>query len=259
MKGSFYTLEGELLVPTDHTRGPWHAEHCHAGPPSGLLARAIEQAMPAQLLTRITIDLRRPIPFAPCSVTTQIIKAGRQASTVRATLSVASTVCAVADGLLLQAQPSLAMPSYQQQLSQPDESAGLGDFPLRKALHALPCFRGDGVQVRYPPGHDAEPGPTALWMRTVPLLDSEAPSPFQRICPLADCGNAIGRNAEPWHVRFANADLTIALHRPPQGEWLGSDAVSYWENDGIGLADAQLFDEHGCVGRALQTLILRAD
>ena len=75
-------------------------------------------------------------------------------------------------------------------------------------------------------------------MRTAPLLPDETPSPFQRICPLADCGNAFSRHAEPWEIAFVNADLTIALHRDPVGEWLGSRAVSWWQPSGVGLADA---------------------
>ena len=54
-----------------------------------------------------------------------------------------------------------------------------------------------------------------------------------------------------------NPDLTILLHREPQGEWLGTNSTGYWEDTGIGMADAQLFDESGSVGRALQTLLLR--
>jgi hypothetical protein len=94
-------------------------------------------------------------------------------------------------------------------------------------------------------------------MRALAPLPDEQPSPFQRICPLADCGNAFSRHADPDRVQFINADLTIALHRDPVGEWLGSRAVSYWQPSGVGLADALLFDEHGPVGRALQTLLLR--
>lgn len=54
-----------------------------------------------------------------------------------------------------------------------------------------------------------------------------------------------------------NPDLTILLHRDPVGEWLGTSASGYWEDNGIGMADAQLFDESGSVGRALQTLLIR--
>ena len=96
-----------------------------------------------------------------------------------------------------------------------------------------------------------------MWMKTLALVASEEPSSFQRICPLADCGNAFSRHADPDQVQFINADLTIALHRDPAGEWLGSRAVSHWQPSGVGLADALLFDDDGIVGRALQTLLLR--
>jgi len=131
-----------------------------------------------------------------------------------------------------------------------------GPFPIQ-TLHDQPAFNGKGVQVRYPCGENNGPGPTTVWMKTVPLLESETPSAFQRICPLADCGNAFGRNAEPTEVSFVNPDLTIALHRDPKGDWLGSQSVGYWEPSGQGLADALLFDEHGAVGRALQTMLLK--
>jgi hypothetical protein len=131
-----------------------------------------------------------------------------------------------------------------------------GRFPIRGSQRGLPGFS-TGVEIRYPPTENEAPGPTTAWMRTIPLLPDEEPSPFQRICPLADCGNAIGRNAEPRDVSFINPDLTIVIHREPVGEWFGIQALSHWQPDGIGLADALLFDTEGAVGRALQTLLIR--
>lgn len=133
-----------------------------------------------------------------------------------------------------------------------------GPFPITRSAHDLPGFCTDGsVEIAYPPGQDREPGPTTLWMRTIGLLPEEVASPFQRICPLADCGNAFSRYAEPWVTRFLNADLTIYLHRDPVGDWLGSKVAADWHPTGVGISDAALFDEHGPVGRALQTLVLR--
>jgi hypothetical protein len=51
--------------------------------------------------------------------------------------------------------------------------------------------------------------------------------------------------------------LVIALHRNPHGTWFGAHTVSFWEPNGIGRADAELFDESGPVGRAMQSLVLR--
>ncbi|MEN9314426.1 MAG: hypothetical protein RIS35_819, partial [Pseudomonadota bacterium] len=48
------------------TRGPWHHEHQHAGPPIALVCRAIEQAAREHGLThiaRLTANLLRPVPI----------------------------------------------------------------------------------------------------------------------------------------------------------------------------------------------------
>ena len=47
------------------------------------------------------------------------------------------------------------------------------------------------------------------------------------------------------------------LHRLPQGEWIGLDAVTLPEPEGIGMADSVLHDERGPIGRAVQTLLVR--
>lgn len=165
-------------------------------------------------------------------------------------------LCATAAALQMTIQPNQSLPTHTVDYGKHSEARS-GEFPIRKTLHDKPAFNGNGVSVKYPDGQNPEPGPTIAWMKTVALLANETPSPFQRICPLADCGNAFGRNAEPDDVNFMNPDLTILLHRDPIGEWLGTNAVGFWENSGIGMADAQLFDQTGAVGRALQTLLLR--
>ena len=53
-----------------------------------------------------------------------------------------------------------------------------------------------------------------------------------------------------------NADLTIYLHRPPRGEWIGMRSQSHVDDGGAALSESRLYDEAGPVGRALQTLVL---
>lgn len=258
MANSFFTTDdNHWFQPTSHTRGPWHEDHCHAGPPTALLARAVEQLNPDQKLVRITVNLVRPIPFNGFSIAAELTRQGRIVSTSAATLTDADDkVCATATALQMTPQPQQVLPSHTAAFGKHTDAA-VGDFPIRKTLHDKPAFNGSGVTVKYPQGQDPEPGPTIAWMKTVPLFEDEAPSAFQRICPLADCGNAFSRNAEPWDFNFMNPDLTILLHRDPVGEWLGTNTAGYWEESGIGMADAQLFDESGSVGRALQTLLIR--
>ena len=258
MVDSFFTSDdNQWFQPTDHTRGPWDEHACHAGPPTGLIARAVEQLLPEHRLTRLTVNLQRPVPFAGFSIQASISRQGKTVSLSEAKIvdgDNKTVITASAMHLATSDQPDL--PSVTQHFGLPEEAQD-DHFPLRGTLHDKPAFNGNGVQVRYPEGQTFAPGPTTAWMKTVPLLDFETPTPFQRICPLADCGNAFGRNAEPTDVTFMNTDLTIALHRDPEGEWLGTQSICHWEPSGIGLADALLFDENGAVGRAIQSLVLR--
>jgi len=258
MANSFFKpTDDTWYQPTSHTRGPWHEGHCHAGPPTALLARAVERLNPQQRLVRLTVNLIRPIPFAGFSIEAELTRQGRIVTTSAASIiDGENKTCATAIALQMTPQPAEAFPSHRVSIGSHTDAA-TGQFPILKSLHEKPAFNGDGVSVKYPDGQTHKPGQTIAWMKTVPLFEDETPSAFQRICPLADCGNAFSRNAEPWDVNFMNPDLTILLHRDPIGEWLGTSADGYWEDNGIGMADAQLFDESGSVGRALQTLLLR--
>ncbi len=261
MQDAYFTPDDDgWFVPTDFCRGPWDADSCHAGPPTGLLARAMERALAdagsSQRLVRIAVDLVRPVPMAGFRISAEIVRTGRSMTTLRAVLQDADAKprC-IASGLALRADLARPLPTAAVAPSDPD-AARPGGFVFDRTLHGLRCFT-DSVRMRFPPGEDPLPGPSSVWMQALPLLAGETPSPMQRICPLADCGNALSRNAEPWEIGFVNADLTLVLHREPEGEWLGSRSVSHWQPSGIGLARATLFDRHGDVGEALQTLLLR--
>ncbi len=256
MADSFFsTDDGEWFVPNDPARGPWDVDSCHAGPPTGLLARALERLLPDSRLVRLTVDLTRPVPMAGFRIEASVTRAGRAVQRSEAVLVDADgRERARAAGLHVVDRDVGALPSVDLPVPVFEESVP-GPFVFERSLHGLPAFM-SGVELRYPPGETNEPGPTTVWMRSLPLLPDEEMTPFQRICPLADCGNAIGRNADPDTVGFVNPDLTLVLHREPVGEWLGSSSISFWEPTGIGLADALLFDTEGVVGRACQTLLL---
>jgi Acyl-CoA thioesterase C-terminal domain/Acyl-CoA thioesterase N-terminal domain len=248
------------FAPTDLARGPWDPDACHGGPPTGLLVRALELAVPAMRLGRISVDLGRTVPMAGFSIVAEVTRTGRAtANTTAAILDADGKVRTTATGVhLAVAEAPLfegAVDNHRTVTPRLADSTP-GAFPVSRVANDRPGFR-DAVEIRYPPGEDDRPGLTTVWMRTVPLLPDEEMSPFQRISPLADCGNAFGRNTEPERFQFINTDLVIALHRDPVGEWLGSRAGSTWQPTGSGLADALLFDDHGPVGSALQTLLVR--
>jgi hypothetical protein len=64
---AYVALASGNYASTDLTRGPWHPDHQHGGPPIALAARCIERAAAALELThvaRLTANLLRPIPIA---------------------------------------------------------------------------------------------------------------------------------------------------------------------------------------------------
>ena len=255
---------GEWFTPTDHSRGPWDGDSCHAGPPTGLLVRSMERALPDVRLARITVELAKPIPMAGFHIAAEVTRRGRTVATTRATVvDGEGEVRATATGLhaAIQQPPLFDGPLDNSGVPTPRLADARAGALSRSTLGATTGSLGSAARrcacaTRPVSAHG--PGSSTVWMNTAPLIPGETPSPFQAICPLADCGNAFSRHAEPWQVQFANVDLTIALHRDPVGEWFGSRTVSWWQPGGVGLADAVLFDDEGPVGRALQTIVLRS-
>ena len=90
----------------------------------------------------------------------------------------------------------------------------------------------------------------------MPLLPGEEPTPLQRVLVAADSGNGVSAALDWRSYLFINVDLSVHLHRMPEGEWVCLDAVTLPERNGVGLADTALFDERGPIGRALQTLLV---
>ncbi len=239
------------------TRGPWHRAHQHAGPPIALVCRAIEHAGAAHGLThiaRLTANLLRPVPISELSIDVATDYAGRNAGHFSARLIAGEKVVA----------RFTALAQRENDVPIPD---GLPGHPLPPAPRgpenspeaAFP-FAGkhvgyaDLVETRVSHGRLFE-GPCAIWFRLRhPLLDSEAPSVYQRVAVAADSGNGISAILDLERYVFVNSDLTINLLRRPQGEWICIDARTLLGPNGCGLAESMLYDIHGLIGRATQSL-----
>lgn len=245
-----------VFVGNDPARGPWSADHCHAGPVTGLVARAAEREIgPQKMLTRLTLDILRPLPLAGLVVAVQPTRNTRTLATTSVTVhDLAGTLCVQASSMHLVRKDLGNVPTAP---VEPLDLAAAepGDFTIGAGLHDRPYF-GQFLDVAYPPGFGFGPGPKTMWMRTPRLLEGEDPSPVQSICALADCGNGISWNARPSEMGFMNTDLTLNIHREPQSDWLASDSVSHWHGTGIGMSQSVLHDTHGPIATALQTLVL---
>ena len=114
-----------------------------------------------------------------------------------------------------------------------------------------------GMEVRFVAGGYREPGPAVAWLRMrVPLIEGEPIEPLDRVLVAADSGNGVSAPLDYHRWMFINADLAVALRRLPRGEWVCLDSTTWAEPDGIGLTDTALYDEHGLVGRATQSLLV---
>ncbi|MPZ53806.1 MAG: thioesterase family protein, partial [Acidimicrobiia bacterium] len=244
LNGSYFTTDdGAWFQPTDLARGPWEADACHAGPPTALMLREVERLLPDYPTVRLTIELHRPIPMSGFRLESEVIRSGR---------TIASTGIRIVDDERIYASAvtmQLAKVDVEvsnPEVSTPDFSDSVpGEFPITETLHSLPSFV-DSMEVRYDPsGSMGKGGPTTMWMRTVPILADEEPSGFQRIGPVADCGNGVSFNDPISQITCINADLNLVLHREPVGEWLCTSAVSYGTNHGIGVSNATLSDTGG--------------
>lgn len=243
------------------TRGPWHPDHQHAGPPIALVCRAVEQAARAHGLThiaRLTANLLRPVPIGELIVEVMTDYAGRNAAHFSAHLMAGNKDVARFTALAQREAPTtlpdgLAGHPLPLAPRTPDESPQ-AHFPFagRHLGYA------DLVETRIARGTFWN-GPCAVWFRMRhPLLDGEAPSPYQRVAVAADSGNGISAILDYERYAFVNADLTINLLRRPVGEWICLDARTSLGPDGAGLAESALYDVHGLIGRATQSLAVRA-
>ena len=142
LHASFFTRSNEWFLPTDATRGPWDPEACHAGPPTGLLARASELAVPDQQLVRVTVEISRPVPMAGFRIETDVVRSGRSVSVTESTLiDRAGKACGTSRALHVVAAEPQRLPTLESEPIDLDALVAL-PFPLAAARHERPAFSG---------------------------------------------------------------------------------------------------------------------
>jgi hypothetical protein len=256
MSDAFYEPLGEgRFRSTKHSTGPWSAQTQHLGPPSALLARALE-ALPAEqpmLLARLTVEILGPVPVAEVSVTAGVERPGRSVELLGAELSADGRTVARArawrhvrsntSAVAVDVDEPLAPPETGESMHRP-ENWGSGYL--------------DAMEWRALAGHLGKPGPATVWARqSVDLVSGERPTGLQRVFVVADSGNGASGRLDPLEWLFINSELTVHLYREPAGEWIGLDATTVIGPDGVGTAFSVLHDLTGPVGRGAQALLVR--
>jgi hypothetical protein len=250
---------GDGFSAAQSTRGPWDARMMHGAPVSALLARAIERTQPGGDLavTRLTVEFLGGVPIGPVAVATSLAKPGRRFQIVDATLDAGGRRACLARAVRLRradipgaaaAAPVPASPA----LPPPEAGEPLAPFaePGRELFHP------DATDVRHVAGKVGS-GHAVAWIRMRgDLLPGEPPSPLARAVAAADFANGLSHVLPLGDWTFVNTELTVHLHRHPQGEWIGLDARTVSDASGIGLATGVLHDLGGPCGVCAEALFV---
>ena len=258
---AFFVPDGDGFVATELTRGPWSLEHQHGGPPTALLIRAVETSPLAAAglqIARITVDFLRPVPIARVTCRVEVVRTGRAAQVLAAAVGAAEQDAVRATVLLLRA-PGAPLPLREE----PDPLPAPLPPPETGHPFRLPFFPGrvgyhTSVEGRWLRGRVGGAAATAWMRQEVPLVAGEAPSPLQRAAVVADSASGLAVGVDPARFTFVNADLTLSVHRMPEGEWVGVEGVTAAERLGVGFTGATLHDRRGPFGRSAQAILLGA-
>ena len=255
---AFYVPTGDgRFESTAATAGPWSADAQHGGPPSALLARAFERLEPdsGQRLARLTVEILRPVPVRPVTVTARVVRPGRRVALLEGSLRIDGEDYLLARAWRI-ARPATPTPAG-------GARAGSPPLPASAPPAAWDGAFTDGylraVEVRQTSGVFAGAGRGGAWFRArIPLVEGEEPSAFQRAALVADSGSGVSQGVDHHRWLAINVELTLSLHRDPRGEWIHLDASTAVGAEGTGRTDTVLGDPEGEFGRALQTLLVAA-
>lgn len=252
---AIYRVDGDRVVTSPNAAGPWDPGMQHGSAPAALVVWAAE-AIPTRepmSIARVTIDLMRPVPVAPLTLATEVLREGRKIQLCAVRLYAEGVLTVGATVLKIKTQALTLPPDVRDQaveLPGPDQSrvdpANFSNSPFVT-----------GISLRAARGRFGVPGPGAIWYRVErPLIEGSPISQVMRAVVASDFCNGTSAALDFRQWTFLNADLTVGLAREPVGEWILVDAESWIGPDGAGLAMARLADERGYFGRAIQSLVI---
>jgi hypothetical protein len=253
---ALYVPDGDGFVATDLTIGPWDPGLQHAGPVAALLAREAERVseIPDGQTVRLAFDILAPVPVGPVQVSARLLRPGRRIELVEAVLTADTS-----------ARPLVRLTAWRMRSSAVEGTPETG-VPLpgpEESRPETPAFFSTDVayhralEWRFVHGSFNAPGPAAAWTRALcTLVEGEPMSPLQHLLVMTDAASGISAVLDWQRATFANVDLTVALVRPPAGEWLGLDAATTIGSAGAGQCFAELHDATGRIGRSAQALFV---
>lgn len=258
---ALFRTDGELLVPTPITRGPWYGRTMHGGAMLAAVARAADRhpASTPRQVVRLTVDLVRAAPMVPVRLVSRAATDGKRVDHVDVEMWADDQLCARGTALRVRTADLDVAPELEPPHPRPP-AADL-EVPHRLAMGSEPGFH-HAVDTHA----DVDAG--IAWCRlAVAVVEGERPSSIEVVAALADLTYAASyiirtaAGAPPPQLgrgfSLINADTTILVHRPLAGRWLGLRTTTHLGPVGAGTSSAQLLDELGAVGVTGQSLVVR--
>ncbi|MGW0683874.1 thioesterase family protein [Streptomyces sp. NPDC002754] len=254
--GYFERIDEHHYKPTVHASGAWDPDEMHFSPLAGLIVHALDRHLVDRpdrglAVSRISFDILGRLALDECEIRVETIRPGRTIELLEAVALISGRTVVRARAWLLAATDTEAV------------AGGAGDpLPVPEGLASWPLssvWPGgyiDSIDVR--PVSPPQPGRTTAWISTgLDLVAGEEAGPLASYVALVDTANGIAVRESPADWMFPNVDLTIHLHRLPEGGWTGLDTTVAFGPTGQGVTTTVLHDTTGPVGHAQQILTVR--
>ncbi|MFT4287109.1 thioesterase family protein [Nocardioides sp.] len=245
----------ERFKPTEHCVGPWADHLQHAGPPIGLLTRAMDRlaSRADARLTRITTEILGAILLDEVEVTARVERPGRRIELLSAEMRQDGRPVARAAAWRLRTLDTGEVVHH----AEPTLPAATERFD---GLGALASWSGgfvaalDWLALSTEIRHGET---TKVWTRLRPaLVAGEAITDLERVAITSDVANGVGARLDPARWTFLNTETTLHLYDPPSGELVGLAAETSIGRDGVAMSSAVLSSVTGPIGRVTQNSLV---
>jgi hypothetical protein len=244
----FRPTDDGAFIPTGFAQSHWGDDHLNGPAVVGLAARALEKhgGSPEFIPARLTVDLFRAARNVVTTVDVRTVRDGRRVRSCEC--DVIQDGRAVARATVVQYRRSSGPPGKLW-----TSDASFGELPTPDDT-VLPYVGSDEVGwTRSPAGHQND-SRKRFYNDSIEVVAGEKNSPFVRSVMIAEATSLV-TNLGTKGIGYINGDLTVGLARLPVDEWIGIQADSHWESDGVAVGTATLYDHEGAFGSGMVTAV----
>lgn len=232
----------------------WGPDHVAGPAVVGLLAQVLEDAhgVDGFVPARLTVELLRTFRTAPTTVHTEIVRTGRRIVVARAEAVQNDHVVAIATFVQYKRTENAPGERWLPDLTVPAPPA-LDDPSSEAAAWYHSASSGWTTELSDHLNADR----FTAWWKPPQVTAGREPSPYARAVMVSEWTSLVTNIGTDW-VGYINGDLTVALSRVPSSKWVGVQALSHLDADGIAVGTSVITDRDGAIGSGTVTAIANA-